>query len=89
MTTTYEDPIQQGEGWWFKRVTDGVEVWFGPYPDSDNCYYNLQRMYRYDLAGANPQVHQNLFDAPSWRQTIRDIFGATSIEAYPPRGSRG
>lgn len=89
MTVIYEDPVERGQGWWFKRTSGEVEVWFGPYPDQNNCFYNLQRMRRNEMLDANPQVHQNLFDAPSWRQTVRDIFGPTSIEAYPPRGSRG
>jgi hypothetical protein len=89
MIVAYEDPVQRGDGWWFKRVTDTFEVWFGPYPDENNCYYNLQRLRKGDIGNLNPAVHQNLFEAPSWRQTVRDIFGDSGVEAYPPRGSRG
>lgn len=89
MTVSYSDPEQRGDGWWFKRSLDSYEVWFGPYPDEMNCHYNLQRLRRDDTTGASPALQQNLFDSPSWRQVVRDVFGPTSIEAFPPRGSRG
>lgn len=85
----YRGPYQRGEGWWFTRVLpDSTELWFGPYPDELNCHYNLQRMRREELT-VSQGLQQNLFDSPSWRQVVRDIFGPTAIEAYPPRGSRG
>jgi hypothetical protein len=90
MTIRYENPIERGDGWWFKRVVDDIyEVHFGPYPDEMNSYYNLQRLRREDVTMANPALQQNLSDSPTWRQSVRDIFGTDSIEAFPPRGSRG
>lgn len=90
MTVEYDPPVARGDGWWFKRtVNSAYEVWFGPYPDENNCNYNLERMRRNDVLGTGAGLQQNLYENLSWRQTIRDIFGPTSIEAYPPRGSRG
>jgi hypothetical protein len=84
----YSEAIQRNDGWWFKRTVDSYEVWFGPYPDSENCWYNLQMTREYDVYMTN-QVQQNLFDNTTWRGQVRDIFGNNSTEAYPPRGSRG
>lgn len=85
----YRGPTQRGEGWWFTRTAgDGTEIWFGPYPDELNCHYNLQRIRREELT-VSQGLQQNLSDSPSWRQVVRDIFGPSSIEAFPPRGSRG
>jgi hypothetical protein len=86
---TFSDPIERGDGWWFKRTSETYEVWFGPYPDELNCHYNLQRLRREVIATGNPGLQQNLFDSPSWRSVVQDIFGPTSTEAFPPRGSRG
>jgi hypothetical protein len=90
MIINYGDPELRGDGWWFKRTVGEVyEVWIGPYPDELNCHYNLQRLRRNDVTIANPAINQNLFNAGGWRDTVRDIFGPTSIEAFPLRGSRG
>jgi hypothetical protein len=91
MTIKYDDPVPKGDGWWFRRTTDDIyEVWFGPYPDELNSHYNLQRLRRADIIDSRPAgLQQNLFDSPSWRQVVRDVFGPTSIEGFPPRGSRG
>lgn len=86
----YLGPVQRGEGWWFARnVDDGTFIWFGPYPDELNCHYNLQRLRREQIATPQGGLQQNLFDSPSWRSVVQDIFGPASIEAFPPRGSRG
>jgi hypothetical protein len=85
----YTDPINLGDGWWFTKKTEAYEVWFGPYQDEFNAHYNLQRMRREDIATPVGGLQQNLYDSPSWRETVRGIFGPGSIEAYPPRQNKG
>lgn len=91
---TYEGPIQLSEdsGWYFKRqISDDVAwQWFGPYPTKLNCQENLERTRKYDnLTGSGGGLQQFVNAPSSWREICRDLFGTNSIEAFPPRGSRG
>jgi hypothetical protein len=80
----YSPAFKRGDGWWFTReLGDGTKIEFGPHPSEDNCYYNRERLLRYDALSSGGANQINLFDAPSWRQTVQDIFGITSIEAFP------
>lgn len=86
----YTPPKEEINGWWFSKILpDGTYVAHGPYPDELSCHYALQRIRREDIAMQQTGLQQNLIESGGWRATVRDIFGPNSIEAYPPRGSRG
>lgn len=90
----YGSVRQIGSGWYFTRWLESgdtsVSMDFGPYPSEYMCWEHLEQMRKQDaLNSPNQALQQNLSNNPTWRSMVQDIFGTTSIEAYPPRGSKG
>jgi len=91
---TYEGPLEivpDSGFWYFKRIIDEVQnpQLLGPYPSRENAQENLERVRKYDNLAQPGGLNQFINAPSSWREICRDVFGPTSIEAFPPRGSRG